>query len=111
MIILLIGITIGRMISRIIKRVLHEFEIDSTIRKTKKIKISFEKMLSNFVGDIIYIITVIIVLGELGVTTTALNIITASLVLIIVIIFFFILNYNPKISISIFVSYTDKQIE
>jgi small conductance mechanosensitive channel len=107
-ILLLVGITIGKIISRIIKRVLHELELDSTIKKAKKIKISLENSISNFFAYIIYFITIIIVLGELGVSTTSLNITIASLLLIVVIVAFFILNYFlPNIIAGVFLKRKD----
>lgn len=104
LIIFFVGITIGRIAGKIVNRVLSELEIDATVKKTTRIKLSIEKSISNFITYFIYFVTIIISLSELGVSTTALNLITASMLLIIVIILFFILNYFfPNIIAGIFI--------
>jgi len=102
-IVLLIGLTIGRIVNRVVKRVLNELEIDSSIRKTTKIKISIEKIIANLLTFVIYFVTSILFLEELGASITTLNIVIASVLLVIIILIFFILNYFfPNIIAGIF---------
>jgi len=102
-IILLIGLTVGRIVNRIVKRILNELELDSMIKKTTKIKSSIENMIAALLAYIIYFATIIVALEEIGVSTTAFNIIIASVLFVIIIILFFILNYFfPNVIAGIF---------
>lgn len=83
--ILLIGFIIGKLAGKIAGRILHELEVDSILKKAAGISINIEHKISVFVTYIIYFITIIIFLNNLGVTTTVLQIIFAAVVAIIII--------------------------
>ena len=103
-IILLVGLIIGRIIGGIIKGVLHEIGLNDIIRKTSKIKVSVEKVISNFVSYFIYFVTIIMALTHLGLTTTVLNIIIVAIITIVIItIFFIIRDIFPNIIAGIFI--------
>ena len=98
LIILSIGIIIGRIIGKIIYRVLNELSVDKLINDTTKIKLSLEKIISNFISFFIYFITFIIVLTHLGLNTTVLNIIIVAIIVIIIIATIFIVkDFFPNI--------------
>jgi small-conductance mechanosensitive channel len=104
LILLLIGLTIGRILGRIVYHILKEFNLSGSIKKSTKIKISPEKVISNFIKYFIYFVTIIMTLTQLGISTTTLNILMAAIILIILIILFFILNYFlPNIIAGIFI--------
>ena len=103
-IILFIGLIIGRIVGKVIYRVLHELNLNKIVRKTAKLKISLEKIVSNFVAYIIYFATIIMALTNLGISTTVLNIIIIALIVIVIIIFFFVIrDFFPNIIAGIFV--------
>ena len=104
LIILLVGLTIGRVIGKIVLRVLNELNLNFIIKKTTKLKISIEKIISDFIKYLIYFATFTMTLTQLGLPTTTLNILMAAVILIFLIISFFIINYFlPNIIAGIFI--------
>lgn len=83
--ILLIGFIIGKLAGKIVARVLHECEVDSIISKAMGMDAKLEHRLSVFVTYLIYFVTIIIFLNNLGVTTTVLQIIFAAVLAIIIV--------------------------
>jgi len=103
-IIIFIGCIIGRIIGKIIYRVLHELHLSQIIRKSTKINISIEKIVSNFMAYFIYFITIIMALTNLGLSTTVLNIIIIAIIAIIIITVVFVLkDFFPNIISGIFI--------
>lgn len=104
LIIIFVGLIVGRIIGKVIYRVLHELELNKIIKKTTKIKISLEKIISNFVSYFIYFITMIMALTQLGLTTTVLNIIIITIAIVFIITLFFIIkDFFPNIIAGIFI--------
>ena len=103
-IIVIVGLIIGRILRKVIYRVLHELEVGKIVKKATGIKFSIEKVISNFVGYLIYFITLIMALNSLGLSTTVLNIlIFAVLVLAVIIVSFFIKDFFPNIVAGIII--------
>ena len=97
-IIILVGFIIGRIVGKITYRLLHEIGISQVIRKTTKIKISVEKIVSRFIVYFIYFATIIMALTNLGLSTTVLNIIVIAIIAIVIITLFFIIkDFFPNI--------------
>jgi small-conductance mechanosensitive channel len=105
-IILIIGIIVGKTIGKVLYRVLHELGLNKLIKDTTKIKISLEKIISNFIASFIYFITVIMALTQLGISTTVLNILIIAIVVIIIIaIVFIVKDFFPNIIAGMFIQH------
>jgi small-conductance mechanosensitive channel len=79
-IILLMGFIIGRVVNALLKKFLKNLGIDKILRKRLKIKISLENIITSSITLIIYLISVIMALNQLGITTLLLNIISIAII-------------------------------
>jgi len=102
-IIFLIGVVIGRTAEKVLKRILHEVELNKNLKKAG-IKLPLEKIITNFVKYFIYFIAAIWALTELGLTTTVLNMISAVvLVLILISLILGVKDFIPNIIAGYFI--------
>lgn len=85
--ILLIGLILGKLICNFIRRALNEVQLDKHMRSATGFKFSLEKLISNFAAYFIYFIAIIMALNSLGLTTAVLNMISAAVIIIIIISF------------------------
>jgi len=109
-VILLIGFIFGRLVSKIIYRVLNEIELDKTLKKVG-INFALEKAISSIFSYIIYVISIILALNELGLTTTILNIISvAAIIFIILSVLIAIKDFIPNL-ISGFIILKNKTVK
>lgn len=83
LIILLIGIIIGRVLGKFVKRILHEFEFDTFIRKTTSIKISLEELISHLLEYIIYLLSIVYALSKVGLVSTVFQLIALVVIIFI----------------------------
>ncbi len=98
LIILFLGLTLGKFLAKLITRVLHEIELDNLISKTTKIKFSVEKAIGNLIKYLIYFVTLILVLNQLGITTVLLYIIMAFvLAFILILTLFGVKDFIPNL--------------
>lgn len=58
-------------------------KLDEILKKKAKIKISLENLIRSSITLIIYLITIIMALNQLGITTLLLNIISISIILLL----------------------------
>ena len=84
LIILLIGFVAGRLIGRLIDRALHEIELDNTLTKAN-LKLHLEHFIATAVSYLIYFLSIITALNQIGLTTIALYIIVGGAVILILI--------------------------
>ena len=84
-VILLVGLVIGRFLGNLTRKVLHELELDKLLREQTRFKIPLEQFLGSLVKFIAYFIAIIFALDQLGLQTAILNIILAIIIMIIVI--------------------------
>ncbi|MDI6737854.1 MAG: mechanosensitive ion channel [Nanoarchaeota archaeon] len=94
LVVLIVGIIGSIIVSRLFRKLLHSFEIDSVL-KEQGVKIPFEEFTSNILKYLLYFMTVIWALNVLGLATTILQIILV--VMLIVIIIFIILAFKDFI--------------
>lgn len=80
---LLVGAIIAKLLSRLIRRVLDELEVDLALKKSVGIKLSVSKLLSAFVSFIVYFITIILFLNSLGLTAAILNVLSIGVIVLI----------------------------
>jgi len=95
LVILLLGIVIGRFVGKLIRRVLKEVEINKILKEEAGVKVPLEEVVSSIAKYLIYLIAVIFALDQIGLTTTILNIILGVFLLIIVV--FIILAFKDFI--------------
>jgi len=101
--ILLVGIIIGALVQKLIKKILHELEIDKVL-KGQGINLPVEDFFSSVGKYAVYFIAVIWALSELGLATTVLHIILFTLLIILVI--FVVLAFKdfiPNITAGLFI--------
>ena len=80
---LLFGFIIGRVVGNFVARMLHEFELDKTLKNFTKINFSVESAISTFASFFIYFIAIVLTLQTLGVDTLIFNIIAFGVIAII----------------------------
>ncbi len=78
---LLIGSSIGKMVEKTVKRVLHELEANAVLRKVVGAKVLLEEACSIAAKWLVYVMAVIIALKQLGIETLALNIFVGAIIL------------------------------
>ncbi|MBI2147723.1 mechanosensitive ion channel [Candidatus Woesearchaeota archaeon] len=83
--ILLIGFIIAKVASKIVHRLLAEFELSAALKKATGKAIQVEKIGGIIIEYFVYFITVIMVLNQLHITTTVLHMISAAVLVVIVI--------------------------
>lgn len=84
-IILLIGFIIGKLFGKLAGRILHEIEIDSILSRAAGTGIKLEHGISVCITYLIYFVTIIMVLNQLGVTTTVLQMLLGAVIIIVII--------------------------
>ena len=84
LIILLIGFTAGKLLGRLLKKILYEAELD-TVAKKMGVKLSLERKFAALAEYLIYLITIILALNQIGLTNTVLKIALASILLLLLI--------------------------
>jgi small conductance mechanosensitive channel len=102
LVILLIGFIIAKILGKLLYRILHEIELNSIVRRISKSKFNAEQAASVTLTYIIYFLTIIIALNQVGLTTTVLNMLSgAILVIIIISIFLSIKDSVPNIMVGL----------
>ena len=82
-VILLFGFIIGRVVGKFVLRILHEFEVDKTLKNFTIVKFSFEQAISSFASFFIYFLAVVLALNQLGIGSFIFNIIVLGIMTII----------------------------
>jgi len=103
LIILLVGIIIGKIVGKLVQRGLHEVELNNILKSTSKIRINLEEFIAAFVTYLIYFITVVVALRQIGLATLILDIVAAIIIVIIVLaVFLGIKDFIPNTIAGIF---------
>jgi len=84
-IILLIAFIAGRILRRVVKKLLHEIDLDKNIKKAG-LKISLENIISAGVSYLIYFIAIIEVLNQFGIVTPVFTILLFGVVTFLVVV-------------------------
>lgn len=102
--IILIGIIVARITNRIIRKVLHELELNRILREQAGVKIPVEEFAGSLAKYLIYFIAMIMALAQLGLQTIILYII---LVIVLVILVSFVVlafkDFIPNITAGFFI--------
>jgi len=103
LLILILGVIFGNLAGKIIKKILHELELNRVLKEAG-LKISIEELTASFVKYIIYFIGIIWALSQLGLATTVLEILL--IIILIILVIFIILAFKdfvPNITAGIFI--------
>lgn len=101
--IVLFGLIAGNILGKLIKKILHSFEIDKILGE-QGVKFPLEKFIATIVKYLIYFVGIIWALAELGLTTIILEIILA--IILILLVAFMILAFKdfvPNITAGFFI--------
>ncbi|MFO8016695.1 MAG: mechanosensitive ion channel family protein [Candidatus Woesearchaeota archaeon] len=84
-IILLMGFIIGKLLGKLTHRLLNEVGLDHILKKASGVELKLERFLAAAVTYFIYFITIIMVLNQLNVTTTVLQMLSAAVIILIIV--------------------------
>lgn len=85
LLILLIGFIAGRLLGLILKRILHQFNVDHNLSTTIGYRLSLERQLSTVLSIIIYAVAIIIALDKLGILTYVLLVVMGGFLIVILV--------------------------
>jgi small conductance mechanosensitive channel len=83
-VIILIGLVIGRFLGNLTRKILHELEIDKLLKEKTKFKFPLEQFLGSLIKYIAYFASIIFALNQLGLKTAVLNIILIIILVLLV---------------------------
>ncbi|MBT5021561.1 mechanosensitive ion channel [Candidatus Woesearchaeota archaeon] len=83
-VILLIGFILGRFLGKVVYKLLHSFQLNEGLNKLGGMQFQAEELAEGFTTYFIYFITVVMVLQQMGIATTILNMIAGAVILIII---------------------------
>ncbi len=83
-VLLLIGFILGKILGRLIFKFLHSFEVDETFSKLTGTSLKIEVIAESFTTYFVYFVTIVIVLQQLGLASTILNMIAAGVLILII---------------------------
>ena len=89
-VILLIGLIIGRFLSNLTRKILNELELYRILKEQARIKIPLAQLISSTVKYASYFIAVVLALGQLGLKSFVLN--AVLIIILIILIIFMILS-------------------
>lgn len=102
-VILLVGLVVGRFLGNLTRKTLHELELDRLLREQTRFKIPLEQFIGSLVRFIIYFIAIIFALNQFKLQTAILNII---LIIILIILSAFIIlaikDFIPNLVAGLF---------
>lgn len=100
--ILLIGLTIGRMAGKIIKKLLKQSGLHE-IRTKSGFKLSVGELIGNLTSYVIYFMTFIVFLSELGISQAILSIILICVVSLVIVMFVLgVKDFTPNFAAGIY---------
>ena len=102
-IILVLGLVIGRFLSNLVKKILHELELDRVLKEQGRIKVPLTQLISALIKYIIYFVAILAALNQLGLQSFILNIILTVVTLVLII--FMILSlkdFVPNLTAGIY---------
>lgn len=103
LVIVLFGLVAGTLLGKLVKRVLHSFEIDAILAR-EGIAFPLEKSVSSIVRYLVYFIGVVWALNQLGLATAIVEIILAMVLIIFVaIIILGLKDFIPNITAGFFI--------
>jgi small-conductance mechanosensitive channel len=86
--IFLFGLILGKLMGRVVYRMLSEIEINKFIKKSTGFKINADHIVSNFISYSIYFLAIVAGLEQVGIANIMLYLLSAAIIIILVISFF-----------------------
>src|SRR3989338_9828471 len=83
--IILLGLLFGRFFSKLLSKILKEVKLNLLLKDELKINVPAEEFISRLIMYIIYFVSLVLALNQIGLTTTVLYIILITILVIIVI--------------------------
>ena len=102
-VILVIGLLAGRIISNLAKKILSELELDRILREQARIKVPLTQLISSVIKYVIYFITILMALNQLGLKSFILNaILTIVIVLLVIFMVLSLKDFLPNLTSGLF---------
>jgi len=100
---LILGLLIGRFLSNLVKKLLHELELDRILREKARIKLPLTQLITSIIKYVIYIIAILLALNQLGLRSFILNaILTIIIVLLVVFMMLSLKDFIPNFTGGLF---------
>jgi len=80
--ILFVGLIIGYLAGRVLRKAMIELEINKLFRRLTGTDLQIEQIIANIVSTFIYIVTILLVLAQLGIETFVVNALSIFLILL-----------------------------
>lgn len=100
---LILGLLIGRFLSNLVKKLLHELELDRILKEKARIKLPLTQLITSIIKYIIYGIAILLALNQLGLRSFILNaILTIIVVLLVVFMMLSLKDFIPNFTGGLF---------
>jgi small conductance mechanosensitive channel len=98
-----IGFIIGKLVEKFVYKILNEIEFNKLLLDVTGMKIKADSLISSILSYVIYFLSLIAALEQLGIVNTILYIVAATIILIILISFFLaVRDYIPNFMAGIY---------
>ncbi len=102
-VILIVGLIIGRFISNLTRKILNELEFDRILKEQARIKLPTTELISSIIKYVIYVIAIVLALNQVGLRSFILNIIlTIIIVLLIIFMVLSLKDFIPNLVAGLF---------
>lgn len=102
--IFIVALVFGKLLGKIVEKVLSNLGITEVIQKTTKADVRIDKIFGGITSYVIYFLGFVMALNQFGITTTVLNILSgAVLILILLVIFLSVKDIIPNIVAGIMI--------
>ena len=103
------GFILGKIVERVLFKVLKEIEINKIIKDATKLKINADHLISHFISYVIYFLAFVAALEQLGLANTILYLLSGAIILFILISFFLaIRDFIPNLMAGIYLYSKEK---
>lgn len=106
---IIIGLIIARLTSNLVEKIFKKIELDESLKKELKINLKFTKYLKNITKYFIYLITLSLMIEELGISTSFIQkTVLSALILLAILIILSFKNILPNLSSTIYLKTSNK---
>jgi len=106
---IILGLIIARLVSNLIEKIFKRIELDNSLKKELKINIKITKYLKYITKYFIYLITIVLMIEEIGISTSLIQkIFLGILIIISILIILSFKNIIPNLSSTIYLKITNK---
>ena len=102
-VILVVGLIIGRFLSNLTKKVLHELELDRILKEQARVKVPLTQLITNLVKYGVYFVAILAALNQLGLRNFILNaILTIVIIILVVLMILSLKDFVPNLVAGLF---------